>query len=512
MSGTNALIPLQFRPTQPAPDVGQAMSLASAGLQLQQQRQQVQSQNALRNILGTPGAVDPATGIPTPDTFSKVMAVDPATGMKLQQNALAMRGQQAQLQEHQVKRYADIQQLVDPVRTSALNAYMAAKKAGVPDDAANMAGQQALSEGLSEIQSGGFLSDEEKKQLQTKFDYPTMSARSLQWQQMQAQQGGQARADAELGIKVRGLEDTEAETKTSEDLGERKLQFEKDKLDRTNPDMGGAATTTGADVHGDDYLKTLPNDQQTMVKALAGGRMSFPSGYALRSPYWQKMVQAVSQYDPSFDAVNYNSRAKTRADFTSGKSAQNITSFNTAIGHLGSLADAADKLGNSWSPTYNTVANWVEGAKGDPRVNNFNISKKAVTDELTRAFRGTGGSQAEVEAWEKTLDAANSPAQIKGAITQAVDLLHSRIDAVGEQYQKGMGTTADPVTLLSPEARKTLKRLEGGASSSPAAASALTQKGGVYQLTNPDTADADYGNLPSGASFVGPDGKTYRKP
>lgn len=253
----------------------------------------------------------------------------------------------------------------------------------------------------------------------------------------------------------------------------------------------GMGTTPPADLHGDDYLKTLPGNQANQVKALAEGRMAFPTGFALKSPYWQSMLSAVSQYDPSFDAVNYGARSKTRNDFTAGKSAQNLTSINTAIGHLGTLADAADKLNNSSYDTINKVANWFETRTGDPRVNNFNVAKNAVADELTRVFRGTGGSEAEIDRWTNTINAAQSPAQLHGAVKQAVDLLHSRINAVGETYDRGMGTSTDHRSLLSTKAQETLQKLDRyGEEHSSSSAATAPARGAAAAPTLPDAARA----------------------
>ena len=60
--------------------------------------------------------------------------------------------------------------------------------------------------------------------------------------------------------------------------------------------------------------------------------------FALKSPYWQKMLQLVAQYDPSFDAVEYNARARAQTNATSGKLAQNNNALNTGIGHVWQLA------------------------------------------------------------------------------------------------------------------------------------------------------------------------------
>jgi hypothetical protein len=215
---------------------------------------------------------------------------------------------------------------------------------------------------------------------------------------------------------------------------------------------------------GDDYLKSLPKPMADQVKAIAEGRIPIPGGFALKTPYWQQMMTHVSQYDPSFDAVNYNSRAKTRNDFTSGKSAQNITSFNTAIGHLDELDHAIDGLGNSDYMPVNAASNATAGVNADraKKLAAFGTARNAVVEELTRAFKGTGGSLTEVQGWEHLLDPNASPAALKQAVKTAVNLLASRIDSVGEQYNKGMGTTSDPVKLLTPKAQKLWLRLNGG--------------------------------------------------
>lgn len=82
---------------------------------------------------------------------------------------------------------------------------------------------------------------------------------------------------------------------------------------------GSGMSSDGAQLNGQPFLDQLPQNDAAQVKALAEGRMAFPTGTALKSAYWQDMLQKVAQYDPSFDAVNYTARAGTRKAFTSGK-------------------------------------------------------------------------------------------------------------------------------------------------------------------------------------------------
>lgn len=236
---------------------------------------------------------------------------------------------------------------------------------------------------------------------------------------------------------------------------------------KTEETVETAGVPTGpTDKHGDDYLTALPASRAALVRGYAEGRVPFPGSFSLRSPYWQKMVADITQYDPSFDAVNYNARARTRQDFTAGKSAQNITSFNTAIGHLGTLDKAVDQLNNSQYPWWNTFSNWANVQGGNTRFQaakkEFDAARTAVSDELERAFRGTGGNVTGIEQWRKNIDTSDSPEALHAAVGQAVDLLASRIDAVGEQYRRGMGTTADVTDLLTPTARRTLAGLPKG--------------------------------------------------
>jgi hypothetical protein len=231
------------------------------------------------------------------------------------------------------------------------------------------------------------------------------------------------------------------------------------------PIKGGPSDTTpkvnASDVSGDAYLKTLDNGTANMVKALADGRKSFPSGSALRAPYWQEMLTHVSNYDPGFDEVNYTGRSATRRDFTSGKAANNIRALNTAIGHLGHLEE---QIGGTASHSF-TPLNAVENAglrvMGDPGPTNFDTTVSALAGELTAVYRGAGGAEADIQRYIDQLNPNASKAQKDGAIRNIVGLLKSRLDALNDQYRQGMGTTAQQLQLLDPQAQLIVHHLGG---------------------------------------------------
>lgn len=234
---------------------------------------------------------------------------------------------------------------------------------------------------------------------------------------------------------------------------------------------GGAAGATDATVGnptGQAVLDKLPTPIAAQVKALAEGRMAFPSGFALKSPYWQSMITLVSQYDPSFDAINYNARSKTRNDFTSGKSAQQVNALNTVIGHLDDLNSKVDDLGTFHSGTFGPLTGLANEAKtayqrgtGSAKLRAFETNKKAVADEVTRVWRQAGGSEKDIEAAQSNLSAASSPEELHSAVTEFAHLLGSKLDAFQNQYEQGMGTAG--VQMLAPESRARLERLRGAA-------------------------------------------------
>lgn len=213
---------------------------------------------------------------------------------------------------------------------------------------------------------------------------------------------------------------------------------------------------------GDAYLATLPPALAGQVKALAEGRRAFPTGAALRSPQVMELVAAATQYDPTLDAANAATRVATRKKFTSGKARDNITAINTALGHLGSLSQAAEGLGNRDWRTWNTLGNALLTETGDERVKTFGIARDAVANELMRVFRGTGGSMTEIEEWKKAIDSSDSPAQLRSEIGKAVELLNSRLMAMGDEYEQGMNRSSDPLTFLNPHAREVFNALAPG--------------------------------------------------
>lgn len=250
---------------------------------------------------------------------------------------------------------------------------------------------------------------------------------------------------------------------------------------KANPDgslapiPGGPAAPNGQtasafNLSGDDLLGSLPKPTADQIKALAEGRMQFPSGMALKTPYWQQMLSNVAQYDPQFDAINYNARAKTRADAVSGVLAKTNNALNTGIGHLTQLSDAVGGLNNTSSQTVNAVKNAISKEFGGTGVTDYKSVVDRVAPEITKIWRGTGGSEKDIERDIETLSSSNTPEQLHSAINNIAELMKSKLDANASQYQQGMGTAAKNTQFITPQAAKQLETLaarKGGNSAAP---------------------------------------------
>ena len=302
-----------------------------------------------------------------------------------------------------------------------------------------------------------------------------VAGRPLQSEKTLSVADGAAIIDPKTGKVIfqnTGKADRQREHEEFQTKSQQSAQAEREKLERlrldplginsaANGEPAGKASQAISDgITGEEFLKTVSKPVAEQVRALAAGRMTFPTGQAIKTPYWQSVLTLVSQYDPTFDAVNYGTRAATRKAFTSGREASSVNALNTVLGHLDSLGVAADKLNNGAFPHLKAASNYLESSIGDSRVKKFEATKKAVVDELVRAWRGTGGTLEDIKTWSSTLDASNSPEQLHGVIGQLGELLESKIESLNDQYRKGMGKTSDGFHLMSPHASEVLQRIK----------------------------------------------------
>jgi hypothetical protein len=210
-------------------------------------------------------------------------------------------------------------------------------------------------------------------------------------------------------------------------------------------------------------LQSLSPGDRVEVEALHEGRRLAPST-GTRAKEAQRLLTLTQAAYPDWNATQGQLAYKARQQYLpGGPIGKNIVSFETAISHLGSLANNAAKLGSTGLPSVNAAKNAITnstGALGNrTALTGFQTDRQAVADELMRAFRVTGSSVEEAKAWRKQFDAAAAPEQIQSATREATNLLAGRLDSLVKPYNDATGENRSFLSWMSPKSRATFMNL-----------------------------------------------------
>jgi hypothetical protein len=243
------------------------------------------------------------------------------------------------------------------------------------------------------------------------------------------------------------------------------------------PAAPGAATPGGdSNLHGAAFLATVPPQIAPLVQAVAEGRVS-PASLSSRGPMAGPIMRAVTQYDPSFDAGDTESRFATRKNFSSGNIAASITAGNTALQHLKELSDMTEdgstthgvpvagmgvdtNIGDN--PVMNGIRNWV----GDKFGSNMGdkpydaIASKFVS-EATKLYLGAEGTQGGRDADLATMEPDMSREQLRSVYTANTKAIGSKVAELQAQWKRVMGPTAGEYPLISPETKAAVAAING---------------------------------------------------
>lgn len=236
-------------------------------------------------------------------------------------------------------------------------------------------------------------------------------------------------------------------------------------------------------LHGNDFLNTLDPQMRGQVQSIIEGRTPYPTGMLLKMPYGQQLAAYVTQADPSFESGNATARVKARQDFETGgpnSVAGTILAGNTALAHLGSLSDQVAGLGNSNAPFGATLLNGVQnavkgtGAAGEPLAK-FNAINGRLAEEMTKFYRGTGGTESDVARDLANISPNMSPTQLNAGLAAMAKLTQGKLDALQARWKTAMGPMVPDFNISTPEAQNAMKTVmsraggaQGGLASPPA--------------------------------------------
>lgn len=214
---------------------------------------------------------------------------------------------------------------------------------------------------------------------------------------------------------------------------------------------------------------SLNENGMARAKLIASGKMA-------ATAQDRGIMGTVAQINPNWSNADYQVNLANEKAFGPGKKGDTIRSFSVTVDHLHTLSDLADALDNGDIQVVNRLGNYIASQTGKPAPTDFNAAKGLVADEIVKAVVGAGGALGDRETAQATLNAANSPAQIKGVIDTYERLMSGQLRGLHQQYVAS-GGTKDFNSFLSEEAKR-------AAAEHPAGTSVNTKAAGPIRVLN----------------------------
>lgn len=228
-----------------------------------------------------------------------------------------------------------------------------------------------------------------------------------------------------------------------------------------NGTAGGAGPDTST-LMGDDFLKTLPKGEADLVKKIAEYDID-PKTLSTKGGHREDLLKKVSQYDSDYSEPLYASRKAAIKEFGAGgpsSPAGQITAGNTAILHAGEMSDALENLkkkssgplgyvGESGIPFASYYASKMHnagitgtGTEEARALSEFRTAKNHFSEEVTKFYAGSGGSESERERALANIDEAKSLPELQSAIQQEARLMGGKINTLQDRIKTAMGPSA----------------------------------------------------------------------
>lgn len=529
------------------------VGLQNNKLALQANQQQMQSQNALKQILSQPGALD-ANGNPTAEAMQRVMSVDPAMGMKLHQNSLVSQEQQLRMSSMKTKEFGEKLDLLNDSYGPVLKRYKDAIAAGkTPEQAAELA-QTDLNEVNQRLGEGGMFSETEQRNHPTKFDpiafqkFFDGSAQIMDWRKSQAAADKDKREDAhetETERHNRAMENrtTPADFEVMNDpngtlpdgtKGNVPYRIRKDTgeawtLDNKPYTPSGAQKLSSGG--GAAPMKLTDDDRKSLAAQAATGQplTQIMPGYRQEASVVRQQIRSDAikkiMADTGMSAEDAGTELANRTiEYQSGKksSAQLTTMLGGTKQAVGQLSFNIDKVkedltklpaSSDMSPLINAVIRGEEKWTGDPAYSQLFYHMSAVAVESARILSGGQASTAQLHqgAMEEAKKWANvnmTPASFDAVAKSMKEEGEARIQTYEEAIkgQRVGGKSSDGGTKTDAGTKT------GAGKTESAKTEAKSGPTDMRLLKTDEERHAAYDAVAPGKQFIDPDGKVRTKP
>ncbi len=249
---------------------------------------------------------------------------------------------------------------------------------------------------------------------------------------------------------------------------------------------------SGAELHGEEYLKTLPPTLAAKVRAVSEGRQPIPNarGGVLKGE-GKAISDAVYNYDQGFNTQ----RAQARNEFLKDK---NTDSLNTAAVHLDQYLDAVKAMKNGSFKPGNAAYNYLREQFGSAMPTNVQMLATVAASEGANALKGSA-TDPEIAALKKSFDKAGSPDQLEGAAKELLGTYRAKLNTKQERYTQLNPGDKDWSPIL-PSA-KTVFEKHGMGSFKVSPGTGAQGGGGKVSVTAPDGSVHPFDNQAQADAF-----------
>jgi hypothetical protein len=184
-----------------------------------------------------------------------------------------------------------------------------------------------------------------------------------------------------------------------------------------------------------------PNDINTLAAGMVDGTLGGTILSRLPGNVKLAAISAAKKLDPNFDMTNFGNRQRVANDFGSGKSADQIQSFNTFLAHAADLSGAVNDFRLTKSPLINKPMIWLKRNSGDPAVASYLAKTEPVRAEFETFLQNNHAlTESDKASAAKVLDDNSSPAQMQATIKSMTHTAALRLREVNKRYQNTMHT------------------------------------------------------------------------
>lgn len=248
------------------------------------------------------------------------------------------------------------------------------------------------------------------------------------------------------------------------------LQYDERNPNSAKTIQGAGVAASGdpalAGLTGQAYLTAFTQKDPVMaaqVKAMDQGDLNFPTGVAAKAPYWQQRLNALYRYNP--DASQQTAAAYKQ--FMSGPLGNTTRSLNVATNHIDLANQLIDAMNNGNTKQINAIGNKFQTEFGlSSAPTNLDAVKQVMAGEIVKASTGAGGALGDRETINKTIDDANSPELLKGALKTYQGLMGGQFKGLKQQFES-QTHRKDFDRFLEPEALAAMGAASPASTASP---------------------------------------------